>query len=208
MKIRKFLIILVTLCISISVKTSLYAQDDEELSEEEWQKQMDDLMMKKNEMMTQINSLNQKADSLNEVRTEKETEFERELDLLYWWVDATKSDVADFRKTFESAEKIINSKSGTKEEQLKKLEEIGASKIKCLPEFWDRYQKMKKKTDKWDNEGGAHKLMRGDCLLNIMKIKQCCREDINMWSTILKAKKAFNKNAMDIIPGKAMKVLK
>ncbi|MBL7105935.1 MAG: hypothetical protein ISS18_16540 [Bacteroidales bacterium] len=149
MKHNKFLVLV--LLFAFSINLILFAQTDQEYSEEEWQKQMDEGMMRKNEMIFQLNSLNQEADSLNKVIAEKESEFAIELELLYWYVDATKSDVADYRKLFESAEKIINSKSGTKEEQLQKLEEVGASKIKCLPEFWKRYQTLIKHTATWDN---------------------------------------------------------
>ena len=205
MKYNKILVLVLLFVFAFSLKLNLFAQNDEEYSPEEWQRQMDELGVKKHELQVEIISLYEEADSLNKVIAEKEAEFERELNHLYSWVGSTKSGVADFRNKFELLEKSINSKSGTKEEQIKKLEEIEASKIKCLPEFWDRYQAMKKKTDVWDNEGGAHKLMKGNRILNILKIRQLCR-DIKFWSAILKAKKAFNKNAMDLVPGKAMKV--
>ncbi len=205
MKYNKILVLVLLFVFAFSLKLNLFAQNDQEYSPEEWQRQMDEAYMRKNDLQHQTNLLFKEADSLNKVIAEKEAEFERELNHLYSWVGSTKSGVADFRNKFELLEKSINSKSGTREEQIKKLEEIEASKIKCLPEFWDRYQAMKKKTDYWDNEGGAHKLMKGNCILNILKIRQHCR-DIKLWSAILKAKKAFNKNAMYIIPGKAMQV--
>ena len=195
MKIRKFLTILVTLCISISVKTSLYAQDDEELSEEEWQKQMDESTIKKNDLQHKLYLLFKEADSLNKVIAEKEAEFGKELNHLYLWVGSTESGVADYRVSFESTEKSINGKLGSREEQIKKFEEIEASKIKCLPEFWYRYQEMKKKTDQWDNEGGAHKCIKDYSAYKIIRIKQHYG-NMPLWLITLIANKADITKAM------------
>ena len=143
MKLHKFLVILLALSFAISIKASLFAQDDdgedvEEMDMEEWQRQMDELGVKKDDLTNQLSSLNTEIDGLKKTSADKDKEVKKAENDLYASVGSTKSGVADFRKKFESLEKTINSKSGKKEDAEKKFKTIEASKIKCLPEFWDR----------------------------------------------------------------------
>ena len=94
---------------------------------------------------------------------------------LYAAVGSTKEGVADFRKKFEETEKKINSKTGTPADARKMyFDEIDGSKIKCLPEFSDRFASMKKKLLDWEGakvETGTYTVVKGDCLWKISKMK-------------------------------------
>ncbi|MBL7129049.1 MAG: hypothetical protein ISS16_08705 [Ignavibacteria bacterium] len=195
MKYNNFLVLVLLFVFAFSINLTLFAQNDEEYSPEEWQRQMDEATTKKNDVVHQLNLLFEEADSLNKVIAEKEAEFGKELNHLYLWVGSTESGVADYRVSFESTEKSINGKLGSREEQIKKFEEIEASKIKCLPEFWYRYQEMKKKTDQWDNEGGAHKCIKDYCAYKIFRIKQHYG-NMPLWLITLIANKADITKAM------------
>jgi len=151
MKYKNFLVLVLIFLFTISMESSLFAQDDEEITPEEWSKQMDELTAKKNELQAEIISLYAEADSLNKIIADKEVLYEKESEKIYWWIGSSASGVAEFRKMFESTENIINNKLESKEAMLEKFKKIDSSRIKCLPEFWDRYQIMKKKTETWDN---------------------------------------------------------
>ncbi|MFC2093665.1 LysM peptidoglycan-binding domain-containing protein [Bacteroidota bacterium] len=211
MKFHKLFVILLALSFAISAKASLFAQDDdddddmetEEMDEEEWQRQMDELTVRQNDLTNQLSSLNTEIDGLKKTSADKDAELTKAENDLYASVGSTKSGVADFRKKFESLEKTINSKSGTKEDAEKDFAEIEASKIKCLPEFWDRYQAMKKKLDAWGPAGGTYTVIKGDCLSKIAGMKQHY-DNMKLWPAIWEA----NKDGVVSAPAKVSKTIK
>ena len=177
MKFYKVAILFLAISLTTSV-SSVFAQDDdddddddmEEMDEEEWQRQMDELTTRKNDLMSQLNSMNADVDALKKMNKDKDAELEKAENDLYGSVGATKSQVADYRRKFEALEKKINSKSGSKEDAEKEFAEIEASKIRCLPEFWDRYQAMKKKLADWNPTPSGYTVVKGDCLWKIARM--------------------------------------
>jgi hypothetical protein len=211
MKFHKLFVILLAFSFAISAKASLFAQDDdddddmetEEMDEEEWQRQMDELTVRKNDLTNQLNSLNTEIDGLKKTSADKDAELIKAENDLYASVGSTKSGVADFRKKFESLEKTINSKSGTKEDAEKDFAEIEASKIKCLPEFWDRYQAMKKKLADWTIVTGDYTVIKGDCLWKIAGMKEHYGNP-KLWPAIWEA----NKDGVVSAPARIPKTIK
>ena len=211
MKFHKLFVILLAFSFAISAKASLFAQDDdddddmetEEMDEEEWQRQMDELTVRKNDLTNQLNSLSTEIDGLKKTSADKDAELTKAENDLYASVGSTKSGVADFRKKFESLEKTINSKSGTKEDAEKDFAEIEASKIKCLPEFWDRYQAMKKKLAAWDVVTGNYTVIKGDCLWKIAGMKQHYGNP-RLWPAIWEA----NKDGVVSAPARTPKTIR
>jgi LysM repeat protein len=210
MKFHKLLVILLALSFAISAKASLFAQDDddddmevEEMDEEEWQRQMDELTVRKNDLQAALNALNGEIDGLKKTSANKDAALKKAENDLYASVGSTKSGVADFRKKFESLEKTINSKSGKKEDAEKKFKVIEASKIKCLPEFWDRYQSMKKKLAAWGPKGGTYTVIKGDCLSKIAGMKKHYG-NMKLWPAIWEA----NKKGVVKAPAKVSKTIK
>jgi len=208
MKLHKFLVILLVLSFAISVKASLFAQDDddediEEMDMEEWQRQMDELGVKKADLEAALASLSGEIDALKKTSAEKDKELQKAEYDLYASVGSNKSGVADFRKKFESLEKTINSKSGKKEDAEKKFAVIEASKIKCLPEFWDRYQAMKKKLKAWGPKGGTYTVIKGDCLSKIAGMKKHYG-NMKLWPAIWEA----NKDGVVKAPARIPKTIK
>jgi len=189
MKFRTLLVLLMAFSLTIATKVSLFAQDEEpvEMSEEEWQRQIDELTAKKNDLTKQLGDLTTSIDAMKKTSAEKDAMVQKAEDDLYASVGSTKSGVADFRKKFESVEKTINSKSGTKEDAEKMFAEIEASRIKCLPEFWDRYNAMKKKLADWGppvvSTAGTYTVVRGDCLWKIAGMKNIYG-NVRLWPAL------------------------
>jgi len=187
MKYRKlFLIFFVALGLVLS-NANIFAQDDdddddddddeemEEMDEEEWQRQMDELNAEKSNLQARLNALNSEIDGLKQTSANKDKELEKCESDLYAMVGTTKSGVADFRKKFEETEKKINGKVGTPADARKMyFDDISKDKARCLPEFQDRYMSMKKKLEDWEGmkqpESG-YTVVKGDCLWKISKMK-------------------------------------
>jgi len=185
MKLHK-LFILFFLALGLTLNNAnLLAQDDdddddddqqmEEMDEEEWQRQMDELNAEKSNLTTKLAQLNGEIDNLKGTSANKDKELEKCENDLYALVGTTKSGVADFRKKFEETEKKINGKVGTPADARKMyFDDITKDKARCLPEFQDRYASMKKKLADWEgtpvNEA-CYTVVKGDCLWKISKMK-------------------------------------
>lgn len=168
-----------------STKATLFAQDDdddddetemEEMDEEEWQRQMDELNAQKTSLMAQLEGLNKEIDGLKQTSAQRDKDLEKCEADMYALVGTTKSGVADFRKKFDETEKKINGKVGTPADARKAyFDEITNDKARCLPEFADRYAAMKKKLLDWEGApkdmSGTYTVVKGDCLWKISKMK-------------------------------------
>ncbi len=182
MKLHK-LFILFFLALGLTLNNAnVFAQDDdddddqqmEEMDEEEWQRQMDELNAEKSNLQSRLSALTSEIDGLKQTSANKDKELEKCENDLYALVGTTKSGVADFRKKFEETEKKINGKVGTPDDARKMyFDEISKDKARCLPEFQDRYASMKKKLDDWGVKPteACYTVVKGDCLWKISKMK-------------------------------------
>jgi nucleoid-associated protein YgaU len=179
----------------LSFLLPVFAQDDEipnDLSQEQWEAIRDILAIDAIKMLAKMDTLSQKIDSLKQVNAMYENfDCEREL---YAVVGATKEQVSDFRRKFEDTEKKVNQKIGTPDDARKMyFDEITNSKIRCLPEFSDRYHAMKKKLEPWESERtfitqttppGTYTVVTGDFLSRISELKY---GNASMWPLIWEA---------------------
>jgi len=191
MKFHKLLVALLVLSLTLGVKLAAFAQDEgvPEMTEEEWQKQMDENTAKKNELTGKLDQLSKDIDALKKTNSEKDAAVIKAEEDLYSSVGSTKSGVADFRKKFEAVEKTINKKEGKKEDAVKMFAEIEASRIKCLPEFYDRYKKMKAALDAWGpvvEKASGYTVVKGDCLYKIAGKKEIYN-NVKMWPVLWEA---------------------
>jgi LysM repeat protein len=185
MKLHK-LFILFFLALGLTLNNAnLLAQDDddddddddqqmEEMDEEEWQRQMDELNAEKSNLQSRLSALNSEIDGLKQTSANKDKELEKCENDLYAMVGTTKSGVADFRKKFEETEKKINGKVGTPADARKMYyDEITQDRARCLPEFADRYASMTKKLADWEVKPpeACYTVVKGDCLWKISKMK-------------------------------------
>lgn len=188
MKFHKLLVALLVLSLGLGVQLAAFAQDEEpEMTEEEWQRQMDENTALKADLMGRLDQLSKDIDNLKKQNTEKDAAVVKAEEDLYASVGSTKSGVADFRKKFEAVEKTINGKQGNKDDAAKMFAEIEASRIKCLPEFYDRYKKMKAGLDAWGPEKKAgYTVVKGDCLYKIAGKKEIYN-NVKMWPVLWEA---------------------
>ncbi len=208
MKFHKLIIMMMAFGLVFASKATLFAQDDDddngtemqEMDEEEWQKQMDELNGQKAQLTQKVADLSKDIDGLKSTSAQKDKDIESCENGLYSMVGTTKSGVADFRKKFEETEKKINSKTGTPADARKMYyDEISNDKTRCLPEFQDRYASMTKKLMDWEGQkpdmSGTYTVVKGDCLWKISKMKY---GSPYFWPAIWDANKSgvVNKDAM------------
>lgn len=116
-------------------------------------------------------------DSSKKILAIKEQQLENCETELYALVGTTKSGVTDFRRKFEETEKKINSKTGTPADARRMyFDEITNDKIRCLPEFSERYESIRKKLEDWEGikpviTEGTYTVVKGDCLWKISVLK-------------------------------------
>lgn len=229
MKLHK-LFILFFLALGLTLNNAnVFAQDDddddddqqmEEMDEEEWQRQMDELNAEKTNLQSRLSALTSEIDGLKQTSANKDKELEKCENDLYALVGTTKSGVADFRKKFEETEKKINGKVGTPADARKMyFDDITKDKARCLPEFQDRYASMKKKLEDWEgmkSPEACYTVVKGDCLWKISKMKygspyywpaiwDANKNGVSNESTMKpRHKKVTNPNL--IYPGQCMKI--
>jgi len=111
----------------------------------------DQLNAKKSELTAQKNSLQSDYDKLNNEVKElvnasrlSDAMIQKAEEDFYFFAGATKQQIALWRSEFESLEKAVRSNSISKEDADKKFTSLSTGKIKCLPEFWERWNAVVK----------------------------------------------------------------
>jgi hypothetical protein len=144
---------------------------EEELLESEWDQQMYELNALKASLIGSLSLLDKDINNLKAKSSEIDRQLIEAEDNLYSCVGADRKTVADFRKKFDETEKKVNNKLGNCEDARKYyFDEIEASRIKCLPEFYNRFTAMKSKIESWCAEtgkAGQYTVVKGDCLWRI-----------------------------------------
>ncbi len=182
-KLKYFILGIFILCLTgSSLQTQVHemSQEEYELVYNEYAVMMIKFMVKYQELYDDVETLKQISENKDEETAKKETE-------LYALVGASVSSVNDFRRKFEETEKRINNKSGTPSDARSMYyDEILSSNIKCLPEFSDRFQSMKKQMESWEGiqytppvvtqetptvTEGTYLVVKGDCLWKISSLK-------------------------------------
>ncbi|MCX6161475.1 MAG: LysM peptidoglycan-binding domain-containing protein [Ignavibacteriae bacterium] len=207
MKFHKLLIALLVLSLTLGTKVALFAQDEEipEMTEEEWQKQLDEYTAKKGELAGKLDQLSKDIDLSKKKLADKDAEVTKAEEDLYASVGSTKSGVAQFRTNFESLEKMVNTKSGKKEDAQKMIDLMGQNKVRCLPEFADRWNKMMANFNKWDEvkKETGYTVVKGDCLYKIAGKKEIYN-NVKMWPVLWEA----NEKGVVSAPPKVAKTIK
>lgn len=178
MKLHKLLLVLFAFSLTFATNFATAQDDDmsseEEMTMEQWQAQMDELTVRKNDLMNQLNGLNRDVDALRKQSSDLDAGVTKGENDLYGSVGSTKTGVAEYRGKFEAVEKMVNSLNcGSASQSMidsvnKQVGTVGASKIRCLNEFWDRYNKMTTKMAGCKPAGpSGYTVVKGDCLWKI-----------------------------------------
>ena len=137
----------------ILFQKSILSQQEEngiELTKEQWKALRDEYAVMTIKLLSRLDTLNDRIDSLEAVLSSNDSSAENCENRLYSLLGTNKEGIADFRKKFSETEKIINNRTGTPADAKQTyFDEIQASNIKCLPEFSDRFNSLKKKFDDW-----------------------------------------------------------
>jgi hypothetical protein len=174
-KIRLFISSALLFCL-----TGVFNAQPQEMSEDEYEFMKDQYAAQIINFMIKLDTLNAEIENLKLTLMRNDSILENSEADLYALVGATKSDVNDFRRKFEETEKKINNKTGTPADARKEyFDEILGSKIKCLPEFQERFISMKNKLE-WAEgyektvppaDEGTYVVVKGDCLWKISTLK-------------------------------------
>lgn len=184
------------------------AQDDDdddemeaeevEMDEETWQAQMDEYTARKTDLESQIAAMETEITGLKKTLDDK-TETANNAVNSVWAGVGSKAQYEEYKAKFGDCEKRVNAcKGGEDAAAIEKdcwdyLTTAGINnRMKCLPEFWDRYNAMKKKLTECKEKTGAsdnYTVVKGDCLFKIAGMKNIYGVP-RLWPAIWEANKA------------------
>lgn len=200
MKLTKYVISVLTLLLVFSMVS--FAQDEQkEMSEDEWQAQMDSLNTLKASLNQEISGLQTDVNNLKDQLANLKS-YDDCMNELYALVGATKEDVDNFRNAVNELDGKITRKEGPKADRQKDLDALKQNKISALPEFFDKvHNQMQAALDSWVEEPQewSYTVVRGDCLWNIAKKKDYYGNGF-AWPIIYKANRDKIKNPDLIYP--------
>jgi hypothetical protein len=208
----------VLLLLPVIFTASLYSQDDDngeiKMSQEEWHLKRDQYAVSAIELLKRLEKLDSAIDTLKKINDVSENLILTGCDdRLLALVDANKDSYEDFKRKFEQTENKVNNKTGTPADtRTMYYDEITGSKIRCLPEFSDRYQSLKKNLALWEGKQnndnikiseGSYLVAKGDCLWKISESKY---NNPYLWPVIWDANKISVINASEIVERKLKSV--
>ena len=205
MKLAKSLVYFLSVLFLLSL--SSFAQNDEEMTEEEWEAEMTRLTGKKQSLMSEIQTLTADIENLTTVRNDLQ-DPEACIDELYALVGATRSDVDNFRDAVDELDGMIRRKEGPKADRQIDLDVLQAMRISALPEFFNKvHVQMQKALDAWIEKPDviSYRVVRGDHLWGIAKKKEHYGNGF-AWPIIYKANRDQIKNPDLIYPDQVFKI--
>lgn len=208
MKFQKLLLVLLVLSLAIGSKFA-FAQDEEtpkeEMTMEEWQKQIDDYTAKKNELTGKVAELQKDKDALAKTLETKKADVKKAEDD-YWSAVGGKDKYDAFKTNLGKLETIVKNKEGKKEDAEKMYAELGKSNLRCHPDFAARYKKLGEDIAKWGPVVVAptgYTVVKGDCLYKIAAKKEIYNNP-KMWPVLWEA----NEKGVVSAPPKVSKTIK
>jgi competence protein ComGC len=199
MKITKYMLTVLSLLLLFTV--SIVAQEQKEMTSDEWEAEMARLNSQKDELNQNItemqNDISKLKDQLNGMKTYEDCQNE-----LYALVGATNADVDNFRNAINELNGKIGRKEGPKADRQKDLDALKSNKISALPEFYDKvHNQMQASMDAWVEAPTewSYTVVKGDCLWNIAKKKDYYGNGF-AWPKIYKANRDKIKNPDLIYP--------
>lgn len=204
MKFAKFLVLLVAFSVVSFVSVSA---QEKEMTEEEWQMEMNTLNTKKSQLNKEISSL---QNDVNSLKTKKANmpSYEDCMKELYAMSknesgkDVTESEIAAFRKQVSDLSNKINTRSGSKEDLIAQLEALKQNDNSALPEFFDKvHNQLQRALDSWVEapKEVMYTVVKGDHLWGIARKKEHYGNGF-AWPVIYKANRDKIKNPDLIFP--------
>src|SRR4030067_3227726 len=207
MVLKKYLIGILSLVFFLSSFSINILAQEEEITEEEGEAEMNRLRARKQALEQEISTLRSDVDNLNNMQIK---DFEECMNELYALVGATKADVDNFRKAVNELEGKIKRKEGPKADRQKDLDALKMNKISALPEFFDKvHNQMQRSLDSWVEEVKEtnYTVVRGDHLWGIARKSEHYGNGF-AWPMIYKANRDKIKNPDLIYPQQVFSIPK
>ncbi len=198
MKFYKLPILMLAFFFVFTVKVS-YSQieetpEAEEMDEEQWEAEIIALTAKKNELTLKIADLQKENDALIAQSNLKEVEL-RNAEDAFWNELGGKGDYSLFKSNLDRLEKLCRNKEGSREDAMKIFDSMNSLRMKCHPEFFARFNTVRKCLDSWYSSVPEYTVLRGDYLFMIAAKKEVYNNK-HMWPVIWEA------NENGVISGK------
>ncbi|MFH0733442.1 MAG: LysM peptidoglycan-binding domain-containing protein [bacterium] len=178
-----------------------------EMTEEEWQNEVNSLTQKKTTLTNEATTLQNEVKELKAKDLALQT-YENCMDELYTIIGATKSDIDNFRTKVNTLNGKIEKQEGPKNDRVAELNELKLSKIGALPEFYNKvHVELPRKLEAWVEAPTEinYTVIKGDCLWNIAK-KPDHYSNAFAWPKIYEANKDQIKNPNLIYPKQIFKI--
>lgn len=206
MKSYKLIASILSLLLLMSV--GVFAQD-RELTEEEFQSEMNRLVQQRIELTKEVNELKSQISSLKAKQAALES-VEDSQNEVYALVGATEASVARYRKDVAELEAKLQRREGSVEDAQLALENLQKNKISALPEFHEQiYGQMQRNLEAWIKAEASkmvsYSVVRGDCLWNIAKKDKFYGNGF-AWPVIYNANRDQIKNPDLIYPRQEFKI--
>jgi nucleoid-associated protein YgaU len=170
---KSYKVIALLLGLSLFLSANLFAQE-QEMTEEEWQSEMNRLAAKKTELTKELNSLQNDVNNLKSTQAGLQSVEDCQNEL-YAMVGASQADVARFRKQVDMLDSKIKRKESPRDDRVAELSNLKASKLSALPEFYDKvHNQMQRSLDNWKEapKEVMYTVVKGDCLWYIARKKE------------------------------------
>lgn len=203
MKVYKLLLALTAF---VLLSTNVFAQR-QEMTEEEWQAEINRLTESKVALTTELNTLKADVAQLKKTRDGLQA-YDDCINELYAMVGATKADVDNFKQQLNALTSKIDGKESPKADRQAELDAMKKNKISALPEFFDKaHNQLQRKLDAWEEAPKEimYTVVRGDHLWGIAKKKEHYANPF-AWPIIYKANRDQIKNPDLIYPKQIFKV--
>ena len=193
--------------LAVFANTSVFSQDDddddddassEEMDSDQWQAQMDEYTAKKADLTAQLATLTTEITQLKFGLQTRTDAAENAVNSV-WAAVGSKSQYEEYKSKFADAEKKVSAcKSADDAAAIEKdvwpyITDAGINnRMKCLPEFWDRYNSMKKKIAECkalQPKMEGYTVVKGDCLSKIAGMKNIYG-NTRLWPAIWDANKS------------------
>lgn len=182
-----------------------FAQEQEEMTEEQWESEMATYKNKQAALETEIAALKTDIDNLNAMDLQDPEEC---IDELYQLVGATRNDVNNYRKAVNELDGKIKRKEGPKADRQTDLNALKMNKISALPEFYNKvHNQMQKDLDNWVEAPTEinYTVVKGDHLWGIAKKSEHYGNPF-AWPVIYQANRDQIKNPDLIYPDQNFKI--
>ncbi len=154
---KKLVLGLVALALTLSLNASAFAQE-ERLEKEVWQKAMTEQTQLRADAKAKLEKLTADIAALKAQSLAKDADYKKCMEDLYALVGATQADVDAYGQKLTALEGKVNDLSRLSNQDLlaqkaeieaaqKQLDELKASKLSLLPEFFDRITALQQKID-------------------------------------------------------------